>query len=51
MLQLNGVESFLSSTNGFMNLSVVQEGKLLRRDIGKEDRFNTTRNDFGYNLV
>lgn len=45
-LPFNGVQYFLSSTNGFMDLLVVEKGKFLLCYMRRENGFNTISNDF-----
>ena len=51
VLEFDGMETFLSCTYGFMNLSVIQKGELFFGYMLGKDRFDTICDDFGYDFV
>jgi len=51
MLRPYGVNGFLSQSNGFMNLSGFEEGKLLGGDMSGKDWFEPAGNGLRNDLV
>ena len=49
--ELDRVQGFLSSANGFMNLPLIEEGKLFLGYMLGQYRLDMVGNDFGYDLV
>ena len=43
--------TFLSSTNGFMDLSMIEECKILLGNLLGYDGLDANSNDFGYDFV